>query len=357
MIPNEDRARNRADLAWRVLERFLRSHPIPWGPYALDLALEGAAAMYQATGEDRFASPVLQTARARGWFEEPPEGGQPPFTLLAFEAWRLSGEDRPWAQAFVAKTRRYRETIPRDDQGRVLHPKAESRGGGHAVLIDSLQEYAARMAKASWLAGGDVDLADECAEQFELHRTALRDPSTGLWHQGLGWEEKDTQVSPHAWSRGHGWLVRGLVESLLYLPEGEPADRVRRMLKETLAALAAVQDDEGMLHALLDLPADRSPGESSGTALVAGYTAIALAKGLIGGDGLDRFVRRALEAVPGCIGPDGTILSACAGPGPLSDADVPKYLDVASFPPDNEHGAGAILFALAGRIRLGRASH
>lgn len=220
------------------------------------------------------------------------------------------------------------------------------------MLIDSLQEYAARMAKASWLAGGDADLAHECAEQFLMHREALRDPNTGLWRQGLGWEDDPSRLSPHTWSRGHGWLVRGLVESLRYLPEGEAAERMGGILTEMLTALAACQVDDGMLHAILDLPRDLSPAESSGTALVAGYAAHALNEGLIAGETIERFTHRALKAVGRRIGPDGMILAACEGPGPLSSADLGKYRNVESFPPDDEHGAGAILFALAGGIVL-----
>ena len=65
---------------------------------------------------------------------------------------------------------------------------------------------------------GNSSYYDESLEQFRIHRRVLRNPETGLWSQGRGWLDDPEELSPGAWSRSHGCLIRVVVETLEYLP-------------------------------------------------------------------------------------------------------------------------------------------
>ncbi len=337
--------------AKRVAERVLRDGVAVWGPYTLDLTLEGLAALGTALNEPRYTQPVLEVARQRGWTPAAqPPGGVPPFTLLMFEVMRLDGVCA-YAEGFVAATRAYREHIARARDGAVLHPRAVQWGGGHAVLLDSMQEYCRRMAAAGML-GGEADFFEECATQVRIHRDILRDELTGLWHQGRGWWDDPQRVSDGAWSRGHGWLLRGLVESLRCMPRDNAAHgELRSVLHELACALVRVQDGHGMWHALLDRPADESAIESSGTGMIAYSLARAMADGVLLREEGGPAVKRAWAGLAACVTDDGSVLHACPGPGPLRREHSAQYC-VTSFAPGEAHGAGAVLLAGAGAALL-----
>ncbi len=318
-----------------------------WGSYTLDLTLEGLLALSEATGDPRYADHALSIIARRGWDgQHLPAPGTPPFTHLVFDAWRVARWEGFEAR-YVRDSEQYRREIPRGPDGAVLHPR---RDGGQAMLIDSLQEYAARMARAAWLSG-DMSFARECVEQFEVHRRVLRDGRTGLYHQGRGWLDDPEALSPGAWSRGQGWLIRGMVESLRYLPPGSPEHaRLRAMLVELADALLAVQAAEGLWHALPARPPDRSPPESSGSAMIAAALARAVHEGLLPNEPYGQAALRAAKALRSYVTADGVVLNACPGPGPLVSEQ--GYLDVKGFPPDGDHGPGAVLQAVAAEILL-----
>ncbi len=346
-VPQPDAVEARR-LAEAVLDRHHAGLAATWGAYTLDLVLEATAALFEATGDPRHRRCVLDVAAARGWSPDAqPEGGSPPFTLLIDDVRRLSGDER-YAAPFVEATREYVRSIPRSGDGLVLHARGLRRGGGHAALIDSLQEYGRRVAKAGSLGGGEAMFA-ECVEQFERHERLLRDERTGLWHQGAGWEG-DGEVSPGAWSRGQGWLIRGMVRCLSDLPgESDWARRMGRLLGDLSAALLAVQDEGGMWHALADRPPSASPPESSGTGLIARSLGRAVRDGLLPARPYRDAALRSMRALHDCVGSDGQVRAACPGPGPLTGEELTAYL-VDAFPPGEEHGAGAVVLALAEEI-------
>ena len=334
--------------ARRVADRFIDRRAESDGGYVFDLALEALLVLHEVAGEARYRDAVLAVARRRGWSAtNQPRPGQPPFTLLIYELHRLA-PDPAFVEPFVEATRAYRHTIWRDAHNRVLHTNRWR--DTHSVLIDSLQEYARRMAAAGALAGDD-DLLHECVEQFRLHREAVRDPATGLWCQGVGWDADD-QPSPHAWSRGQGWVLRGMIECLRNMPADHDATAALRALATELADdVVRAQADTGMWHALPNLPHDRSPIESSGT----GMLTYALARGVQLRLLAPRFAdpaTRGLRALTQCVTDDGVVLHACQGPGPLRHEHVPRYLDAPAFEPDDEHGPGAVMLGLSAAALL-----
>jgi rhamnogalacturonyl hydrolase YesR len=336
---------NPRDVADRIARRFIGSERV-WGNYTLDLTLEALLAFDDARGSAKYLPHVQHVCARRN---------QPPGTTVRFETqpfchvtyalYRATGDKR-YVAPFLAESRRYYETVPRSPEGAVLHRCTD---GGERLLIDMVQDYAARMARAGALSDSDA-LRAECVAQFRLYRDILRDPATGLYSQGRGWLQDPDALSPGAWSRGHGWLIRGMVASLEVLPPGSPEFReLHGYLVELCEALLARQDAGGMWHQLLHLPFEESFPETSGTALVCHALATALWEGFLEGDALRDAVLRAYRGVASHVDAQGVVHGACRGPGPLHSVD--GYVRTPAAP-DDPHGAPAVLFACAGVTRL-----
>jgi rhamnogalacturonyl hydrolase YesR len=265
-----------------------------------------------------------------------------PFGSLTYALWRHTG-DSSWRDGFLQESERCRREMPISPDGIALHPRGEQRGGGLATVIDAMQEFVCRLVRAG-VASGDASYIDNALGQWRSSRAVLRDPQTGLWSQGRGWLSDDPeQLSPGAWSRGHGWLFRGLTASLRALPpESAAALEFRGYLKELADPVIPLQAADGMWHCLLTRPLAASPPDSSGTAMIATGLAESVRKGWLFGESYDAAARRAFATLPGYVTADGVVRSTSPGPGPLQSEEA--YL-VASFPPGNDHGTFALLFA------------
>ena len=137
------------ELADRVSERFLAQPKYPVN-YNNDLILIALLAMHDATGEQRYLESVQQVMSRR---EMPPGYVHPfrsqPFCSISFELyWRT--KDQRDVQPFVSETARYRAEVPRSFDGAVSHYGDPAMG---RILLDQIQDYAARMARAGRLSG------------------------------------------------------------------------------------------------------------------------------------------------------------------------------------------------------------
>ena len=317
--------------------------------YKKDLAWEGLLRWGRASGRDDLVLQAQQAAAGSGLTPGSDANfRRGPFNCLVFWLWQVSDDPR-WLPGFVEQTRQYAAEVSRSPEGAIEHARGKKRGGGHAMLIDALQDYSSRMA----MLGSVTDQPPhyrEAVRQYRIYREVLRDPDTGLWSQGRGWLDDRSRLSPGAWSRGHGWLIRGMVDTLLLLPpESDEAAEMRGYLQELADALLEVQQPDGMWHCLLHRPAADSPPETSGTALIAGNLAIAVASGFLDRERYADAAKRAFAALPAYIGEDGVIRSVSPGPGPLSEVEP---WAVERFPPGDEHGPFAIFFAALGEERL-----
>ncbi|MFI5335909.1 MAG: glycoside hydrolase family 105 protein [Opitutales bacterium] len=172
-------------------------------------------------------------------------------------------------------------------------------------------------------------LFDDVAKQFILMDRHAYDPSTGLyWHawdeaRTQGWADKKTGVSPHFWSRALGWYAMALVDSLDYLPAGQPerGDLVK-ILRRVADGIVRWQDPAtGVWWQITNLGG--RPGnylESSGSAMFV----YALAKGVNQGYlPREEFLPAIRRGYAGMIrnfvrtGPDGAVrlTQVCQGAG------------------------------------------
>ena len=95
-------------------------------------------------------------------------------------------------------------------------------------------------------------------------------PADGLWYRDCGFVGKtDTNGQPVYWSRGNGWVMGALAETLQALPANSPRrGPYTAMLRTMAAALAPLQGSDGMWRPSLRDPALFPQPETSGTALI-----------------------------------------------------------------------------------------
>jgi len=273
-----------------------------------------------------------------------------PFNGLCFALYQSTGDSK-WRDVFVEEALRpLAPDFPRSVEGAWTHPRGRQLGG-RGVLIDSFQEEASRVIKLAWLirrgdaSGADPEQLEAAAvEQFCIHRQILRDPDTGLWHNARDWVGPE-RLSPGFWSRGHGWLLRGLWQSIRYLPEGNQGELLKDLLRDLAGCLLKVRTNEGLWPAMLG-EAEASPVEPSGSAMVAAVFQSAAREGVLE----PRFGSVAEEAakalLAGYLTEEGVVLGACPGPGPLRDPS--PYYSPVNWPEDEPHG-------IAGFAALARA--
>lgn len=337
-----------SQVAHRVARRFLARKPL-WGNYCMDLTLEAMLTYGETTGENDLRDAALDVLDRRGWLDgstEPSYRAQP-FCHVNYLAYQITG-NAAMVVPFVRESERYRANEPRSHEGAILHvTKLENEG---AVLIDSMQDYASRMVHTGVLTG-DSDWFREGAEQYRIHRDILRNPETGLWHNGRGFLADPQALSPGGWSRGHGWLIRGMADCLLALPhDSAEFATIRDYLIETLEALAPRQLSNGMFAVLLHRDPSESYLDVSGTAMIAYHTAACIAAGIID----DQWRDLATHAWNGCqayIDDDGVIHSVSPGPGTLRGEE--GYLHGTPISEDGKgHAPFAVIFAAAGMHQL-----
>jgi hypothetical protein len=265
---------------------------------------------------------------------------------------RARGDERV-AAAFVEETHSMLAEVAQDEAGVVVFPGLHPRlpAARRPLLVDAMQEYASRLASASAL-GGDRGWFEIAVRQFVGYRDVLQDPETGWWHLGRDWGEQPGTLCPGAWSRGHGWLLRGVVETLRWLPEDHPGRETLRLLfVETLEALLPLQDDEGVWHVLLHRRWSDSEPETSGTSLIAYAIARGVADGHLPADPWVGVAERAIAAVCSRVDSRGVVQGTCCTPGLLFDDGESLYLRQ-PIAPDDPHGAPCVLYACLGERLL-----
>lgn len=333
-------------IAKRVADRVMLHNQI-WGSYTFDLALEAMLEFDRVAKSPQMRRYVLDVIHQRNWIENPPLYTAQPFCHLNYKIYEATSDLR-WVEPFVEQSKQYRKEVTRSAEGAVAHKPDEP---GRHLLIDQLQDYAARMARTGKVTG-DTSCFAECAEQFRIYRKLVRNPETGLWRQGRGWLDDPAVLSPGAWSRGQGWVVRGMVDSLCALPKDSAEfEEVKTYLQELADALLKTQAPDGMWHQLPHLPPDQSTPDTTGTGLIIYGFARALTEGFVTDPQLKQSAERAFEALTDYVTEEGIVLQASPGPGPLTS--IQPYLAMDGKTEDGEgHGPFSVLFACAGKTLL-----
>jgi rhamnogalacturonyl hydrolase YesR len=316
-----------------------------WGNYNLDLTFEAMLFYDLLTDTDTYRNKIFEIMLLRNrQSNDTIRYESQPFCSINFALLKVSG-DSAFIPPYVYESTRMSQEAKYSKEGAVyIKHKRE-----FYLLIDYLQEYASRMSRTGYLTN-DTTFFAESVMQFELYREILRNSQTGLYSQGRGWLPDRMELSPGSWSRGHGWLIRGMVTTLQALPEGSlQYVQLRDYLQELADALLAVQDSSGMWHFLLHLPLEDSYPETSGTGMIAYYLAIACQNGFLNDEKYKVAALNAANALRDQVTMGGTVLNVSPGPGPLRSID--EYLQVPGETDDN-HGAQGIIYGMLAEIVL-----
>lgn len=154
------------------------------------------------------------------------------------------------------------------------------------------------------------DYIEEAIYQFLLHVKYLADPVTGLWYHGWTFKERN-HFAGAFWGRGNCWITAAIPE-LIAMGVCSPAVEryLAGVLKNQVDALAALQEEDGMWHTLLD---DKtSYEEASATAGFAYGIEKAVNLGILDVS-YRRISDRALDAVLGCVTEKGIVTQVSYG--------------------------------------------
>jgi len=172
-----------------IAERFIARGQV-WGNYTLDLTLESMLEMDAVVGKKEYLPYVLWIMEKRN---RPPEAVVPwesqPFCHINYKLYELT-RDPGYIKPFVDETARYRREVGRSPEGAITH--LHEYPDRH-LLIDMLQDYAARMARAGSLSS-DESYFTECVKQYRIYRKLLRSSETGLWCMGRGWLDNPMEL-------------------------------------------------------------------------------------------------------------------------------------------------------------------
>jgi len=116
-------------------------------------------------------------------------------------------------------------------------------------------------------ARGRPDAVDDAIKQFEVQRKHLQDPHTGLFRH-TWMEQPNSYVQSSFWSRGIGWAICALVDTIEFVPDDHEGHEIMaEMLREACSAMVDLQDDTGFWHNIVD--DHEEPLETSGTLMAA----------------------------------------------------------------------------------------
>lgn len=341
----------------RITHRFVASGETV-GNYPLEMTLQALCELHALLPDAGWGLVVEDVWRRRGWSWD----YEIPYVLQPFAAHNGAFSrihqtaPKVIADVYVRQTAEMLAKEPLDPRRRITHwsPRLP-RDGRHPLLIDFMSGYAARLSEAAAM-GGDLGWFDFAAYQFEEYAKVLSDPASGLWRLGRGWGEAPDGLCEGAWSRGHGWLLRGLADTLRWMPRDHPRrEALVDILLSVAEALKRIQLPDGRWPVLLHLPPSESAPETSGTALIGYGLARALANGDIDRDSWQEMTLRAINAACGQVDEQGMVHGACRGPGTLFPEGVSLYLHK-EIAPDDPHGRPCVLYAAIGGILLAQKS-
>ena len=265
-----------------------------------------------------------------------------PFLTLAYR-YEEAGDRTllPWLDSWAEWAMR---AMPRTPHGGMQHITLAEENH-HQLWDDTLMMTVLPLTKIGLLLDRP-HYVREATFQFLTHVAYLMDRETGLWFHGWTFEGNHNFAKAR-WARGTSWLTMVIPDflELVDLPESDP---VRRFLIEVLdsqvAALAALQDDSGLWHTLLDDPS--SYVEASATAGFAYGILKAVRKGYLGAQ-YSPVAEQAVRAVIANISDDGELQQVSFGTGMGSDLDFYRNIPRTSMP----YGQAMAILCLAEYLR------
>lgn len=187
---------------------------------------------------------------------------------------------------------------------------------------------------------GDEDSLQDILCQLQGFVKRLYLPAEKIFSHIYFWDKEVRNEIP--WGRGNGWVALTISEMLMAIPDENPVhSQIRQVFCEFCEGLAALQDECGMWHQVLNRP--ESYLESSCTAMFA----LAFYRGVRYGwlpKSFLEYADKGLHAIlERCVDEDGVLHGVCMGSS--CSMDVQYYFDLTTVKDDN-HGTGVVLMLL-----------
>ena len=253
-------------------------------------------------------------ARIGRWYDRQIAKGLPrrqvnstaPMLALALLAERSGRQDwlkivHDWAEWLF-------RDMPKTEEGGYQHLVKERNNDGQ-LWDDTLVMAVLFMAKAGQICD-QPDWVEDAHYQFLAHIRFLGDRRSGLFFHGWTFFGRHNYAEA-LWCRGNSWVTIAIPEIFrICPPQGALARYLREVFVTQVQMLAALQDETGLFHTLLDDPT--SPVEASGTAGIAYGILAGEREGLL--DGRYRpVVDRAVAAIVARIDDNGFLLDVSDG--------------------------------------------
>lgn len=180
---------------------------------------------------------------------------------------------------------------------------------------------------------------DDVANQITQFSKYLYDKDTKLFHQAAYADQPNVKI-PY-WSRGNGWAIWAISETLIHLPKSHkdyPA--ILALYRDHVAGISKTQDEGGYWRNILDLP--ETVRESSGTAIFTMVIARGINQGWLNRKDYSVVVEKGWKALTSFIDSDGNLDGVKGGTNFSPDPD-----DYAKSPilKNDTHGILPLLFA------------
>ncbi|WP_232700763.1 glycoside hydrolase family 88 protein [Halobacterium wangiae] len=201
----------------------------------------------------------------------------------------------------------YLRDVERTSEGGIPQQRGEL-----SLAVDGLWMVCPFLARYGVLAD-DPDAIDDAIKQFEVQRKHLQDPHTGLFRH-TWMEQPNSYVQSSFWSRGIGWAICALVDTIEYVPDDHEGHEVMaEMLQEACSAMVDLQDDTGFWHNIVD--DHEEPLETSGTLMAAYAFKRGLELGVLEGEEYAAAAERAMTVCKGVVDEDGEVRRVALVPG------------------------------------------
>jgi unsaturated rhamnogalacturonyl hydrolase len=195
--------------------------------------------------------------------------------------------------------------------------RTKERGIAHhrgtiELWVDSIYMICPILARYGAVAGGDAAF-DEAAHQIEIQANYLQDPHTDLFrHQ---WRETPNSYPQGTfWSRGNGWALAGILDTLEHLPDDHSGrDTLLDIFRDLAAVVIDYQDRSGYWHNILDDP--QSPLETSGTLMFAYAFSKGVHEGILDADPYMDAAERGMKVCRGAVDDEGRVRRVVGPPG------------------------------------------
>ena len=250
----------------KVAESTLNKYPSPWNlsisNWQIEELMWGMAKAYEQTGDAGYLNFIRSHldghVTADGELDVQIKDTIPGILLIWLH--RATNETK-YLLAAQSVGNFILNEYPRTSDGGLLH-LADREG---ELWVDTLGGLGRFLGWLGWITN-DAKYFDEGAQQFIIHASHLQDPETGLFYHGwdedrsAAWSDPVTGTSDVFWARGNGWVLRGLVDFLEFLPHNHPQrGDLLEILEKLVNGIVQYQDENsGLWYTVIDAANDSS---------------------------------------------------------------------------------------------------